>query len=172
MNTLEKLRLLRDKMKEEGLDGYLIPSSDPHMTEYLPDHYRARSWFSGFDGSSGTLAVTMFRAALWTDGRYFVQAKRQLKGSNIELMRTGEKDVLNVEAWLAEELPHKGIMGICSEITSSAFVESMDQLCSRLHFVWYCRNQLCCLLRLNGLENLLEITYWNRALKYCRTTVY
>ena len=87
MKAKEKIAALQALMKKEGIDGYLIPSSDPHMSEYLPDHYAARSWFSGFNGSAGTLAVTSEKAALWADGRYFIQAEHQLEGSGIELMK-------------------------------------------------------------------------------------
>ncbi len=80
MKAKEKIAALQALMKKEGIDGYLIPSSDPHMSEYLPDHYAARSWFSGFNGSAGTLAVTSEKAALWADGRYFIQAEHQLEG--------------------------------------------------------------------------------------------
>lgn len=90
MKAKEKIAALQALMKKEGIDGYLIPSSDPHMSEYLPDHYAARSWFSGFNGSAGTLAVTSEKAALWADGRYFIQAEHQLEGSGIELMKIGE----------------------------------------------------------------------------------
>ena len=71
MKAKEKIAALQALMKKEGIDGYLIPSSDPHMSEYLPDHYAARSWFSGFNGSAGTLAVTSEKAALWADGRLY-----------------------------------------------------------------------------------------------------
>ena len=71
MKAKEKIAALQALMKKEGIDGYLIPSSDPHMSEYLPDHYAARSWFSGFNGSAGTLAVTSEKAALWADGLFY-----------------------------------------------------------------------------------------------------
>ena len=87
----ERIAALRAAMKEAGVNGFLIPSSDPHMSEYLPDSYQARSWFSGFNGSVGTLAVTADAAALWVDGRYFIQAERQIAGSGIELMRIAQK---------------------------------------------------------------------------------
>ena len=111
MKAKEKIQALQALMKKEGVDGYLIPSSDPHMSEYLPDHYTARSWFSGFNGSAGTLAVTSKKAALWADGRYFIQAEHQLEGSGIVLMKMGEPGVPTVEKWLADELPEEGSMG-------------------------------------------------------------
>ena len=100
MTTAEKIKKLQESMKHAGVDGYLIPSSDPHMSEYLPTHYEARSWFSGFNGSAGTLAVTADKAALWTDGRYFIQAENQIKGSGIILMRMKEPGVPTVEEWM------------------------------------------------------------------------
>ena len=127
MKAKEKIAALQALMKKEGIDGYLIPSSDPHMSEYLPDHYAARSWFSGFNGSAGTLAVTSEKAALWADGRYFIQAEHQLEGSGIELMKIGEPGVPTVEKWLADELPEKGTMGIDGVITSTAFAEELKK---------------------------------------------
>ena len=101
MKAKEKIQALQALMKKEGVDGYLIPSSDPHMSEYLPDHYTARSWFSQLlTVLQGTLAVTSEKAALWADGRYFIQAEHQLEGSGIVLMKMGEPGVPTVEKWL------------------------------------------------------------------------
>ncbi|MFQ9150455.1 MAG: aminopeptidase P family N-terminal domain-containing protein [Blautia sp.] len=97
------------------------------MSEYLPDHYTARSWFSGFNGSAGTLAVTSEKAALWADGRYFIQAEHQLEGSGIVLMKMGEPGVPTVEKWLADELPEEGSMGIDGVITSTSFAEELKK---------------------------------------------
>ena len=127
MKAKEKIQALQTLMKKEGVDGYLIPSSDPHMSEYLPDHYTARSWFSGFNGSAGTLAVTSEKAALWADGRYFIQAEHQLEGSGIVLMKMGEPGVPTVEKWLADELPEEGSMGIDGVITSTSFAEELKK---------------------------------------------
>ena len=80
MTAAEKLAALRAAMEEEKIDGVYVPSSDPHTTEYLPAHWRCRAWLSGFTGSAGTLCVARSQAALWTDGRYFIQAERQLAG--------------------------------------------------------------------------------------------
>lgn len=126
MKTTEKIQTLRKLMKQEGVDGYLIPSSDPHMSEYLPECYKIRSWFSGFNGSAGTLVITEKEAALWTDGRYFVQAERQLKGSGIVLMRMGEPGVPEIEEWLSEQLPEEGTMGIHGMITSMKTIRQLE----------------------------------------------
>ena len=102
--TNEKLALLRRTMKAVKADACFIPSSDPHMSEYLPAHWQSRSYFSGFTGSAGTLVVTTDSSALWTDGRYFIQAERQLAESEIQLMRMGQKNVPTVAMWLAQAL--------------------------------------------------------------------
>lgn len=123
--VLERIAALRAAMKQAGVDGFLIPSSDPHMSEYLPDCYQARSWFSGFNGSVGTLAVAANAAGLWVDGRYFIQAERQLAGSGITLMRMGQKDTPEISAWLAETLPENGVMGVDGMVTATSMVEKL-----------------------------------------------
>ena len=119
MTVPEKLAALRAAMEEKGVDGVYVPSADPHMSEYLPGHWRGRAWLSGFTGSAGTLCVTKEKAALWTDGRYFIQAGRQLAGSGIELMRMAQPGVPTVEQWLAETLPQGGVLA-CLLYTSDA----------------------------------------------------
>lgn len=123
----ERIAALRAAMKEAGVDGFLIPSSDPHMSEYLPDCYQARSWFSGFNGSVGTLAVTATDAALWVDGRYFIQAERQLAGSGIELMRIAQKGTPEIPAWLTGMLPENGVMGVDGMVTATSTVEKLQK---------------------------------------------
>ena len=78
MTTDEKLSILRDEMEKSGLAAYIVPTADPHLSEYVPEHYRLRHWLSGFDGSAGTLVVTADKSGLWTDGRYYIQAEKQL----------------------------------------------------------------------------------------------
>ena len=93
----ERLQNARTLMAEHGVDALIIPSADPHMSEYLPVYWQGRAWLSGFTGSAGTLCVTREAAALWTDGRYFIQAERQLEGSGITLMRMAQPGVPTVE---------------------------------------------------------------------------
>jgi len=85
---IEKLALLRASMKENKIYTYIIPSTDPHLGEYIPDHWRVISWLTGFTGSSATVVVTDSFAGLWTDSRYFIQAENQLSGSGFVLMNT------------------------------------------------------------------------------------
>ena len=72
----DRIKGLRNLMKERGIKAYIIPTYDPHQSEYIADHYKTRVWISGFTGSAGTVVVTEDKAILWTDGRYFIQAER------------------------------------------------------------------------------------------------
>src|SRR5690625_1386625 len=105
MKHIEKLAQIREKMKAEGVDGYIITSSDPHISEYLPDRYKCIEWVSGFTGSAGTLAITQDFAGLWTDSRYFVQAKEQLNGTGFELVPLQKQGAFEYVEWLGEQLP-------------------------------------------------------------------
>ena len=112
MTVNEKLGALRDSMKLRGIDGYVIPSADPHLSEYFSPHWAARAYFSGFTGSAGTLVVTEKESALWTDGRYYLQASMQLEGSEIRLMRASEPDCPRVFDYLRDNLPHGGVAAL------------------------------------------------------------
>ncbi|MBD3336802.1 MAG: aminopeptidase P family protein, partial [Candidatus Eisenbacteria bacterium] len=90
MQTRKKLARLRELMKQHEVAAYLVPSTDPHMNEYVPDCWQRRRWLSGFTGSAGDVLVTSREAGLWTDGRYFLQAEEELKGSGIRLFRSGQ----------------------------------------------------------------------------------
>src|SRR5690606_10756166 len=100
----ERLTALRGLMKQQQIDAYVIPSSDPHMSEYLPERYRCIAWASGFTGSAGTLVITQDFAGLWTDSRYFVQAAEQLKDSGYELVKLKTQGTAEYIEWLAERL--------------------------------------------------------------------
>lgn len=91
-------------MKIQGIDGYIIPSSDPHISEYLPERYKCIAWASGFTGSAGTLAITQDFAGLWTDSRYFVQAVEQLEGTGFELVKLKVQAAAEYADWLGEKL--------------------------------------------------------------------
>lgn len=102
MTVNEKIAALRGEMAKANVDALVIPTSDPHMSEYIPEAWKARKEFSGFTGSAGTLVVTTEESGLWTDGRYFIQAETQLSGSEIKLFRMREKGVPTVEEYLAD----------------------------------------------------------------------
>ena len=121
----ERLAALRGKMKEHGVQACIIPSSDPHMSEYLPAHWEARSYFSGFNGSAGTLVVTEKESGLWTFCRYFILAAHQLEGSEITLYRMGVKDVPTYIAFLSDKLQNGQTVGFDGKLVSAASVKEM-----------------------------------------------
>lgn len=98
-------------MAEKNIDAYIIPSFDAHQSEYVPEHWKARQWISGFTGSAGTVVVTMKEAGLWTDGRYFIQAEKQLEGSEVKLFKMAMPGVPTYIEWINDILPAKGIVG-------------------------------------------------------------
>ena len=100
----ERLALLRQEMKARNISAYIITSSDAHLSEYTPLRWQGRSWISGFNGSAGTVVVTLDKAGLWTDSRYFLQATTQLEGSTIDLFKMGVPGVPSIEAFLSSEL--------------------------------------------------------------------
>ena len=102
--TTQRLAALRAEMKREGLAAFIIPTSDFHDTEYVADYFAARRHFSGFTGSAGTLVVLADKAALWTDGRYFIQAEKELDGSGIDLMRMGQENTPSILSYLETNL--------------------------------------------------------------------
>ena len=105
MSHIERLGKIRESMQRQGIDAYIIPSSDPHISEYLPERYQCISWVSGFTGSAGTLVITQDFAGLWTDARYFVQANEQLQGTGFELVKLKTQGAAEYADWLGTKLP-------------------------------------------------------------------
>ncbi len=106
-----KIQKLRELMKERRIDAYIIPSDDNHQSEYVGDYFKAREYMTGFTGSAGTAVVMMDKVGLWTDGRYFLQAENQLKGTGIELYKAGNSGVPTVEEFLVDKMPQSGVLG-------------------------------------------------------------
>lgn len=107
----QKIDALRNEMEKAGLDAYLIPSSDPHQSEYVADHWKTRSWISGFDGSAGIVVVTQDHAGLWTDSRYFLQAEEQLAGTGMVLQKQGVPHAPEHISWLCQNLAYGSRVG-------------------------------------------------------------
>ena len=103
MTTNEKIAALRQAARAAGGHRVLLMTSDPHSSEYLPDHYNALTWFSGFTGENATLVVTPAGSALWVDGRFYVQGDKQLAGTEIECMHAGAAGVPTVEEYLTAQ---------------------------------------------------------------------
>src|SRR5690606_29049572 len=93
MTVVERIEGLGQATREHDIQACVVPTSDPHLSEYLPDRWQGREWLSGFTGSAGTLVVCPDAAGLWTDSRYWEQAENELHGSGIDLMRAGVPDV-------------------------------------------------------------------------------
>lgn len=108
MNIDQRLENLRKLMADRKIDAYIIPTSDPHQSEYLPDHYKERQFISGFTGSAGTAVITPNEAKVWTDSRYFLQAAKELSSSEFELMKMGDEDYPTVEEYLEENVNEFG----------------------------------------------------------------
>ncbi|MCI7795706.1 MAG: aminopeptidase P family protein [Lachnospiraceae bacterium] len=124
----ERLEKLREMMKANGMDAYFIPSSDFHDSEYVEDYFRCRAYISGFTGSAGTLLVTGDFAGLWTDGRYFVQAKKQLAGQDVELMRMGDEGVPTIEEFLKEKFPEGGVLGLDGRVVNTGAGRGLEAI--------------------------------------------
>ena len=130
-------------MKEQGIHAFIFPSSDPHNSEYVAEHWKGREWISGFNGSAGTAVVTLKHAALWTDSRYFIAAAEQLAGTEYLLMKDRLPDTPSISEWIAQELsdyesPVVGVDGtvnmyaylceLINELNIATFVTNLDPL--------------------------------------------
>lgn len=115
MSNLEKLR---EVMKSENIDYYIIPSSDAHQSEYVANYFKGREFVSGFTGSAGTLLVGLKEAYLWTDGRYFIQADNELKGSGISLMKMRTPGYPSIEEWLKKNVNSEDVLGFDGSVFS------------------------------------------------------
>lgn len=116
MTVPQRLDALRELMRKNGLSAYVVPGNDPHASEYMASHWCEMQWISGFNGESGTMVVTLDKALLWTDSRYYLQAGIELKNSTIELMRESDIDCPSVIDWLCSNL--HGIVGVNPEMFS------------------------------------------------------
>ena len=123
MTTNEKVSIIRNEMKLKGLDAYIIPSTDPHISEYVPEHWSSRSFVSGFNGSAGTVVITQSVAGVWTDGRYFLQAEQQLADSEFKLFRLGNDGVDDYPEWLCKNLKDGNVVGFDANVFQINLVE-------------------------------------------------
>ena len=111
MSIQERLKALREQMKEKKIDIYIVPTADFHQTEYVGEYFKARKYITNFSGSAGTAVITADEARLWTDGRYFIQAAEQIAGTTVELMKMGEPGVPTIKEYLADTLKAGGNIG-------------------------------------------------------------
>ncbi|RZK48696.1 MAG: aminopeptidase P family protein [Pedobacter sp.] len=126
MTYTEKLQAIRTQMQVDGVDAYIIPSADPHMSEYLPNYYKCISFTTGFRGSVSTVVITADFAGLWADSRYFEQAEAQLAGSGFELVKLKAQGMPEYIQWLAEKLPTNAKVAFDFNMVSVALLEVLE----------------------------------------------
>jgi Xaa-Pro aminopeptidase len=131
MDIQTRVSKLQSLLQSKKLDGYVVPSADPHQSEYVADVWKRREFISGFSGSAGLFACTRGKAGLWTDGRYFIQAENELRGSSVTLMRQGAPGVPDWKEWMAQELPRGARLGVnLSLFSSEAFRQVQERMAS------------------------------------------
>ncbi len=128
-----RVAALRKEMKERGIDLYIVPTADDHISEYVGEHYKSRAFLTGFTGSAGTAVITEDEAGLWTDGRYFVQAKEQIKGSVFTLFPMAEPGVPTVEEYVGEHLPQGGCIGFDGSCMAAAAAKKYKKAAEEKH---------------------------------------
>lgn len=122
---------LREAMQEKGLDAYLVVSADPHLSEYLSEYYKVKDYLSGFQGSVGTLVFTQKEAYLWVDGRYWLQAQKQLEGSGIALQKQNKDNTF--QNWLKKNLKQGQILGSDFAVLNLALKQELENFCTLKH---------------------------------------
>lgn len=127
MEIQNRLRMLREEMAKRNMDAYIIPTSDFHETEYVGEHFKARAWMSNFSGSAGTLVVCQKSAGLWTDGRYFIQAAKELEGTGIDLMKMGEEGTPLMAQYIVEHMSEHGVLGFDGRVINTKLAEALQE---------------------------------------------
>ena len=131
MQVTEKIAAFRARMKDENFAAVIVPTADSHASEYIADYFKTRQWLSGFTGSAGTLVVGEKEAALFVDGRYFIQAERQIAGSGITLMRMGTAGTPKLEEYLTALLHENDALGVDFGVVSEKFAEDMRETAAK-----------------------------------------
>ncbi len=128
MLVKERIAKLHELMKKNGIDAYIVPSSDSHQSEYVAPHFGTRKWITGFTGSAGTAIITLNKGNyLWADGRYFIQAENQLKGSTVDLFKMGLPGVPTMTEWLKDNLDKGMTVGFDGKVISKAFFDTLEK---------------------------------------------
>ena len=133
MTVPERLAALREKMAQNNIDYYVVPTADFHQTEYVGEHFKARAYITGFTGSAGTALISMHDARLWTDGRYFIQAGKQLEGTTVQLMKMGEPDVPTLPDYLREAVKDGETIGFDGRVVSVSEGQEYQQIAEMHH---------------------------------------
>ncbi|MEM6378004.1 MAG: aminopeptidase P family protein [Bacteroidota bacterium] len=128
MEIQKRINQLREVMHKKGFDAFMVPSNDPHQSEYVADHWKARAWLSGFTGSAGLVIVTAEKAGLWTDSRYFIQAEQELEGSSIDLHPMRNMSHPAYLDWLKDQLPTSGRLGLDGRLFTKGQVQRLSKV--------------------------------------------
>ena len=143
MNQIpERLEKLRALMAERDIDAYLVPTSDFHESEYVGHYFKCREFITGFTGSAGTAVITKDKAALWTDGRYFVQAGSQLAGTTVTLQKMGQEGVPSIEEYLLEQIPQGGTLAFDGRVVNTAEGEALEDTLGEKDIAISCQEDL------------------------------
>lgn len=132
--TVKNLEALREAMRKVKVQAVIIPGTDPHQSEYVCDHWKVRDWVSGFTGSNGTAVVTLDKAGLWTDSRYFLQAADQLHDSGFDLHKEGIPGELTTTEWLAQEMGEDDILAVDGRLFSINNANVLEEFCGKNGF--------------------------------------
>ena len=128
MQIIDRLSAFRARMEKENMAVVVVPTADAHASEYLADYFKTRQWLCGFTGSAGTLVVGRGEAALFTDGRYFIQAEKQLASTGVTLMRMGTAGVPSVEEYVLTLAKEGEACGMDFSVISAQFADDMSKL--------------------------------------------
>lgn len=126
-----RIQALRQTLRNKGMQAFIIPSTDPHMSEYVAAHWKSREWISGFTGSAGTIVVTLKKAGLWTDSRYFIQAANQLEGTGIDLYKETLPETPSITTFLTNNLTENSTVGIDGKVFATSEVEALKEKLSQ-----------------------------------------
>ena len=159
MNIKERIQELRNQMSKRGIEAYIVPSSDPHQSEYVADHYTARTFITGFTGSAGTAVITLKEAGLWTDGRYFIQAENELKDTGVTLFKVGESNVPTIETFLKDALTTGAKVAFDGKVVSVDYFRSLQKALESKEFSF------------ESSEDLIDIVWQDRPEKPCSQVI-
>ena len=127
----QRLACLRNEMQKRNIAVYIVPTSDFHESEYVGEYFKARQFISGFTGSAGVAVITLFEAKLWTDGRYFIQAQKQLEGTTITLMKMGQEGVPTVDEYIENILSEKQVLAFDGRVINGTWGTKLKKIADR-----------------------------------------
>lgn len=159
MTIRERLEALRGLMRERGISAYIVPSADPHQSEYVAKHYTARAFITGFTGSAGMAVVTLNEAGLWTDGRYFTQAENELKDTGVTLFKMGEAGVPTVEEFLKKTIEDGSKIGFDGKVVSVDYFRNLKKVLNKKKFTYEVN------------EDLIDMIWTDRPAKPCTEVI-